>query len=116
MWTSRFTFFKKKILCVCALCMEMCIICVHYALRPKEDAVPQKLELEMVVSHHVKSNQGLWKISQCSSPLSPLSSPLCFPLWCFCMVFIPCTVFSKSVSDLACFDHFHFSFVCACVY
>lgn len=68
----------KKILCVCALCMEMCIICVHYALRPKEDAVPQKLELEMIVSHHVKSNQGLWKISQRSSPLSPPPAPCVF--------------------------------------
>ena len=39
------------------------------------------LELEMFVSCHVdagKSNQVLWKSSQCSSSLSHLSSPVLF--------------------------------------
>lgn len=80
MWTSGLLSLKK-ILSVCAFVWRC--VCVHNALRPKEDAVPYKLELKMVVSHHVKSNQGLQKSSQRSSPLRPLSSPLCFPLWCF---------------------------------
>lgn len=69
-----------------------------------------------VVSYHVKSNQGLQKSNQRSSPLSPSPAPYVFLYGVspgIYMVFIPCTVFSESVPELACFDPFQHC-VCMC--
>lgn len=54
------------------------VLCLHVCLHARRG---RQISLQMAGSHHVMSGnwtQDLWKYSQCSQPLSHLSSPLIY--------------------------------------
>jgi hypothetical protein len=61
--------------CCCLRLIDYTVFCLHICLHVRRG---HQISLQMVVSHHViagNQTQNLWKSSQCSQPLSHLSSP-----------------------------------------